>query len=94
MSESSVRATILVTGSVQGVFFRASAMEEAQRIGLMGWVCNLPDGGVESVVEGPRPGVEEFVKWCHDGPSSANVEAVKATYQQATGEFDTFRIVR
>lgn len=92
MTEPQVRATILVTGRVQGVFFRATAMEQAQRLGLVGWVKNLPDGGVESVVEGPRQAVEEYVRWCHGGPPSARVDDVRTSYDAPRGEFRTFQV--
>ncbi|RMG20518.1 MAG: acylphosphatase [Deltaproteobacteria bacterium] len=89
-----VRASILVTGRVQGVFYRASAMEQAQRLGLTGWVMNLPDGRVESVVEGSRAAVEEYLAWCRRGPPAAHVAAVDVHWGPATGEFETFRIRR
>jgi len=94
MSEPSARAVILVSGRVQGVFFRASALEEAQRLGLTGWVRNLPDGGVESVAEGPREAVEAFVAWCHEGPPSARVDDVRVEWSPSRDEFATFRVAR
>ena len=89
-----VRATVLVSGRVQGVFYRASAMEEAQRLRLTGWVMNLPDGRVEAVVEGPGDAVDEFVAWCRRGPPSARVDDVEVQYGPATGEFATFQVRR
>ncbi|MBI5367263.1 MAG: acylphosphatase, partial [Planctomycetes bacterium] len=52
------RAHVLVAGRVQGVCFRACTREEARRLGVAGWVRNLPDGRVEAVFEGPRDRVE------------------------------------
>lgn len=89
-----VRATLLVTGAVQGVFFRSSAMEEAQRLGLSGFVQNLPDGAVESVVEGPEAAIEQFVAWCRVGPPAARVEDVRVKMAEPRGEFRTFTVVR
>jgi len=89
-----VRATIVVAGRVQGVFFRASAMAEAQRIGVAGWVKNLPDGRVESEVEGPRDLVEEYVGWCRVGPAAARVDDVQVRYSAPRGDFRTFTIAR
>lgn len=94
MSEPAVRAVILVTGRVQGVFYRASALEEAQRLGLTGWVRNLPDGGVEAVAEGPREAVEGFVAWCREGPPAARVDDVRVEWSAARDEFETFRMAR
>jgi acylphosphatase len=87
-----VRATILVTGKVQGVFYRASAMEQAQRLGLSGFAHNLPDGSVEAVVEGLEPAVEQFVAWCKVGPPAARVQETFVRFAPARGEFRTFSI--
>ena len=88
------RASILVSGRVQGVFFRASAQAEAQRLGLSGWVQNLPDGRVEAVAEGDREQVASFVDWCQHGPPNAEVEDVRVRWSVHTGEFRTFQVVR
>lgn len=88
------RAHLLVTGTVQGVFFRASAADEARRLGLTGWVRNLPDGSVEAVAEGPRAQVDAFVAWCHRGPPAAQVSGVTVRTDTATGEFQTFTVER
>lgn len=88
------RATILVRGKVQGVFFRASAMSEAQRLGLTGWVKNLPDGAVEAVAEGERARVEEFVLWCRRGPPAARVDDVEVRFADSRDEFRTFVVAR
>ena len=76
MSER-VRRRVLVTGRVQGVFFRQSAVDEATSLGLAGWVRNLSDGRVEAVFEGSAGLVEIAVAWCHEGPRSAVVEDVE-----------------
>ena len=88
-----VRARAYVSGMVQGVFFRATTEEEAQRIGdLTGWVRNLPDGRVEVVCEGPKEKVERLVAWLWHGPPSSRVSGVDITYSDATGEYRDFRI--
>ncbi len=89
-----IRADLVVSGRVQGVFFRSSAQEEAQRLSLLGEVGNLPDGGVEATVEGERAAVEEFIAWCKRGPPSAKVENVQVRFGPVRGEFRTFRVVR
>lgn len=89
-----VRADILVVGRVQGVFFRASAMAEAQRLNVSGYVKNLPDGAVEAVVEGAEAAVEQFVSWCRVGPPAARVEETKVRFSPTRDEFRTFVISR
>ena len=88
------RADVLITGRVQGVFYRASAQQEAMRLSLVGEIRNLPDGRVEAVVEGPREQIEEFVDWCRRGPPAAEVENVGVRWSNALGEFRTFMIAR
>jgi len=73
-----VARRFLVTGKVQGVFFRASTAREAQRLGLSGSACNLPDGRVEVLAVGEAEGVEELARWLATGPPRARVEAVSA----------------
>jgi acylphosphatase len=85
---------LLITGLVQGVAFRQSALFEAQRLGLAGWVKNLPDGRVEAEAEGERPKVEVFARWCEHGPRGAAVEWVDATWGPAKGSAAGFQIVR
>ncbi len=71
-----VRLHVLVSGRVQGVWFRAWTQQEAERRGLSGWVRNLSDGRVEAVFAGPRDRVEEMVAACREGPPLARVEDV------------------
>ncbi|MBF0169610.1 MAG: acylphosphatase [Nitrospinae bacterium] len=90
-----VRATILVSGLVQGVFFRATTVETAHRIGgLTGFAKNLPDGRVEVVAEGAPEKVDRLVEWLHHGPPSARVTGVVIDRSEATGEFAGFAIER
>ncbi len=85
---------ILIIGKVQGVFFRASALEQAQSLNLSGWVQNLGDGSVEIQAEGPRYALEQLADWCKVGPPSAEVQDVIARYGRFIDEFRTFSIVR
>lgn len=89
---SKVRAHVVVTGRVQGVYFRYATREEAQMRGVKGWVRNLRDGSVEAVFEGEKGQVEDLVEFCHHGPSSAKVSSVKVTWEEYTGEFKDFSI--
>jgi acylphosphatase len=88
------RVDLLVMGRVQGVFYRASAQQEAMRLGLTGEVRNLPDGSVEVIAEGPRERIEELIAWCRQGPPSAQVEHVRVRWSAAKGEFRTFMVAR
>ena len=88
------RATLRIQGKVQGVFFRESARTEAMRLGLTGWVRNRSDGAVEAVVEGAPAVLEEFIRWCHRGPTQAKVSSVEHTDGEATGEFSQFIVER
>jgi acylphosphatase len=89
-----VRAHILVTGRVQGVFYRGTAQQEGRRLGLVGEIRNLPDGSVEAIVEGERASIDEFVRWCRRGPEMAEVEDVEVTLGEAKGGFRAFSVVR
>ena len=88
------RATLLISGLVQGVFYRASARDEGVRLGLVGEVRNLPTGEVEAVVEGPREQVDAFAAWCRRGPPSARVTNVEVTFGAPRGDYRSFRISR
>ncbi len=68
----------LVAGKVQGVWFRAGTKAEADRLGLSGWVRNLPDGGVEAVICGTLPVVEQMEAWLRHGPERARVDQLQA----------------
>ena len=85
-----IRVRLLVSGRVQGVWYRASARDRAVELGLRGWVRNLPDGTVEAVAEGPQDGVQAFIDWCREGPRLAVVREVVVEHEQPTGEFDGF----
>lgn len=81
-----------VSGGVQGVFFRDSARREARRLGLSGWISNLPDGRVEAVFEGDPAGVREMVGWCESGPPEASVERVDASHEEPRGDSGGFEV--
>ncbi len=81
-----VRAHVIVSGLVQGVWFRASTRDVAVRLGLRGWVRNRPDGTVEAVFEGPRDRVEQAVAWCRRGPPAARVEHCDVIWDEPQGE--------
>ena len=80
------RIHVLLAGRVQGVFFRRSAAEAAARLGVSGWVKNLPDGRVELEAEGPPEAVETFLTFCRRGPERARVEEVLVVDRPARGD--------
>lgn len=87
MSDNTVvRVHLLISGIVQGVSFRYYTVREAGRLGVHGWVRNLPTGEVEAVAEGPSGAVDEFVAWCRHGPPLARVDDVKITCEEPKGE--------
>jgi len=86
------RVYLIITGFVQGVFFRASTRETAVRFDLTGWVRNLPDGNVEAVFEGSVENLRQAVQWCRQGPRGARVTTVDEKWQDYTGEFKNFSI--
>lgn len=87
------RLHAVVEGIVQGVNFRAYTVRRARALGLTGWVANRRDGTVETVAEGPRAALEEFLGWLHEGPPAALVTRVNVRWERPTGEFTDFRIV-
>lgn len=82
---------VRVTGRVQGVFFRAWAREQAQAIGVSGWVRNCPDGRVEAHVEGDGRAVDRMIDRLRAGPPSARVEDVR-TWDVEPCDFDCFEV--
>jgi acylphosphatase len=87
-----LRAQVIIRGIVQGVFFRASTRDEALRIGVGGWVRNLPDGTVQALFEGEKKKIEEIIAWCHKGPPGAQVSKVDISWETYRGEFTHFDI--
>jgi len=86
------RAHVLVSGRVQGVFFRQETQELAIRLKVTGWIRNTHDGRVEAVFEGEKENVERLVEFCRKGPPYARVTKVEATWENYVGEFQGFRI--
>ena len=91
---SIVRAHLYVSGRVQGVNYRRDTRREALRLGLTGWVRNLPDRRVEVVAEGEEERVEALVRWCWEGPAMAIVRGIEVHRERPAGEFETFSVIR
>lgn len=86
------RAHVYVSGRVQGVFFRATTREEAEKRGVTGWVKNLSDGRVEAVFEGEKDKVQEMIDFCHRGSGPAQVEDVEVEWNEYQDEFSDFEV--
>ena len=87
-----VRAHTIISGRVQGVWFRMETKKAADRIGVNGWVKNLPDGTVEALFEGPKVKVDDVLSWCWQGPPLAKVSNVVIDWETHTGEFAGFEV--
>jgi acylphosphatase len=86
------RMHVIISGRVQGVFFRVYARETAVALKLTGWVRNTHDGSVEALFEGDDKNVEAMLEWCKKGPPHAIVKHVDAAEEPYSSEFHDFRI--
>ena len=90
--EKKVSAHVIISGRVQGVFFRVETQRAAERCGVFGWVRNRPDGTVEAVFEGEQQAVNAVLAWCKQGTDLSEVENVEVKWQDYSGEFKGFNI--
>ncbi len=88
------RVRVIISGRVQGVFFRSAAQDEAETRGVSGWVKNLQDGRVEATFEGEKEALEQLVEFCKKGPPNAVVRGVEVVWEEYRAEFTGFRILR
>ena len=84
----------MISGMVQGVLFRREITQLSRRLGVVGWVRNLPDGRVEAVAEGEKEKLDELIEYCRVGPSRARVRNVEVDWSEFKGEFQGFKIIR
>lgn len=82
-----------IEGRVQGVYYRASTVQQAQQLGLTGWVLNCADGAVEAWAQGPQEKLEQLIAWCHQGPAGARVSNVSVEWH-APKDLQGFQIKR
>ena len=75
----SISRRLRIHGRVQGVYYRASTVQQAERLGVSGGVRNRADGSVEARVQGPPDAVQALIDWAHQGPPRAQVERVEVT---------------
>ena len=88
-----VTYSIVITGKVQGVFFRQSTREKARSLNIKGTVSNQPDGSVKIIASGTKEQMDELINWCRQGPPKARVDIVTAT-EIDEQEFTDFTIIR
>lgn len=79
-----------VTGRVQGVYYRASMVQQAHALGVSGWVRNRVDGSVEALAQGPAAAVQALIDWAHRGPEMARVAGVVVTAMESKEAFEGF----
>lgn len=91
---SSRRVHLRITGLVQGVSYRATARDVARRLGVRGWVRNLPNGDVEALAEAEPEVLERFLAWTRRGPDEARVERVSVSDAPATEPLAGFEVRR
>ena len=87
-----LRMHLIISGRVQGVFFRWSAQKQAKVLEIYGWVRNQDDGTVEIEAEGEEENLRQFIKWCNKGPMLARVEKIDTEWEKYKGEFEYFSI--
>ena len=87
-----VRAHAIISGRVQGVFFRMETKRAADGFGVFGWVKNRRDGTVEALFEGDQDRVDALLEWCKEGPAHAQVSNVSIDWEDFAGEFSGFNI--
>lgn len=87
-----MQVQLLVSGRVQGVFYRMHCHKKACGLKLSGFVRNLPDGRVEVYAEGEEELLQELIDWCHDGPPAAEVDDVEVHWADGENRFQDFRI--
>lgn len=87
------RAHLVISGIVQGVWYRAFTERTANALGLTGWVRNLPGGDVEAVIEGARAAIEMAILECKKGPPSSRVDNIEVRWEEPTGDFSSFDLI-
>ena len=86
------QAHLIISGKVQGVFYRDSCQEIAQGLILTGWVKNMPNGQVEVLVQGEKEKIEKLIEWCKKGPPEARIDNVEVRWNRIVNNFESFFI--
>ncbi|NIM92828.1 MAG: acylphosphatase [Anaerolineales bacterium] len=93
MVEQTVKcAHVYITGRVQGVNFRYYTRQQANSLGVKGWVRNLMDGRVEALFVGEGERVQRMIDWCHVGPRASQVDNVEVHWEEVSGEYHRFEV--
>jgi acylphosphatase len=87
-----IRVHILVKGRVQAVGFRAHVEYNSLQIGVLGWVRNLGRDMVETVAEGTREQIDQFIEMVKTGPPASRVDEARVEYEPTTGRLDGFSV--
>lgn len=87
-----IQLHLIISGQVQGVFFRMNAKKRADELGLVGWVKNCDNGSVEMVLQGEKDVLERFVEWCRKGTDLAKVEGVEEDWGEVEKKYTGFQI--
>ena len=87
------RVHILVSGKVQGVFFRQALKVIAKKNNVFGWVRNLPDKSVEAILEGDDKYVNQVIEWARIGPANSHVDDIEVSNEEFKNEFSTFEVL-
>ena len=90
-----IQVDVVISGVVQGVFYRLSTKDQADAIGVVGWVKNCSNGTVEASFQGTEDQVRQMLLWCHTGPSGARVDSVQELYRgDCTNRMESFTILK
>lgn len=92
-SSQYIRVHLIISGKVQGVYFRKHTQDVSLRNYVYGWVKNLLNGDVECVLEGLKSNVDKVIRWCHQGPPNSRVDNVEIKYEAFTENFTEFKII-
>jgi acylphosphatase len=88
-----IEAHVLISGRVQGVFFRVWIKRSADALNLTGWVKNTQDNKVEAVFQGPKHVVDQLIKACHSGPPLAKVKNIEVKYEKLDNIYPDFELI-
>ena len=87
------RVHLLVSGKVQGVFFRQALKVVAKKNNVLGWVRNLKDGRVEAILEGDNKSINSVIEWTRIGPANSCVDDIEVNNEEFKNEFSTFDVL-
>ena len=87
------RVRLLVSGNVQGVFFRQALKVVAKKNSVSGWVRNLKDRRVEAVFEGDGKSINLVIEWTRVGPANSRIDDIEVIYEEFKNEFSTFEVL-